>query len=75
MLPQFGKLLLLIGAITVLLGLILLFAGKIPYLGKLPGDIVIRKENCAVYFPLVTSLILSLILTLGLNLFGHIVRK
>ena len=75
MLPQFGKLLILIGAITVLLGLILLFAGKIPYLGKLPGDIVIRKENYAVYFPLVTSLILSLVLTLGLNLFSHFFRK
>ena len=67
--PDLGRTLLLLGVILVGLGLLLMFAGKIPVLGKLPGDFVFRKGNFTFYFPLVTSILLSLLLTLLLWLF------
>jgi len=62
--PGFGKSLIIIGLIIVLIGVILTFAGKIPWLGRLPGDIYIKRENFTFYFPLATSIILSVILSL-----------
>ncbi|HZW40615.1 MAG TPA: DUF2905 domain-containing protein [Ignavibacteriaceae bacterium] len=55
-------------AVTIILGLIWLFGDKLP-LGKLPGDIIIKKDNFTFYFPIVTSIILSLLLTLIFYLF------
>ena len=66
-----GKMLLLFGVVLALLGGLLLVAGKIPFLGRLPGDIVIRRENWSVYFPLTTSILISILLTLLLSLFGR----
>lgn len=63
-----GKLLILFGMLIILMGVILLFVNKIPYIGKLPGDIYIRKENFTFYFPLATSILLSIVLTLILNI-------
>jgi len=60
----FGKLLIFIGVILIALGLLFTFAGKIPWIGKLPGDIYIKKGNFHFYFPLVTSILLSVILSL-----------
>ncbi len=65
---QVAKFLIFTGLIIVLFGLILLFAHKIPYLGRLPGDIIIQRKNFTFYFPLVTCLILSIVLTIILNL-------
>jgi len=66
---ELGKVLVLFGILTVVLGLILMFFEKLPLsVGKLPGDIVIKKDNFVFYFPLVTSLLVSLLLTLLLNL-------
>lgn len=60
-----GKSFILIGIILVLLGLILTFSGSLPFkIGRLPGDIYIKKDNFTFYFPLATSILLSLILTL-----------
>jgi hypothetical protein len=70
MLPSLGKSLILIGVILVLAGLAVLFLPKIPFLGRLPGDIAIRGKSGTFYFPLATSLLISLILTLLFNLFG-----
>jgi hypothetical protein len=64
-----GKVLIGVGLLIVILGVILVLSPKIPYLGKLPGDIVIRRENFTLYFPVVTSILLSIVLTLILNLF------
>lgn len=64
-----GRMLLVIGGVLLALGLILTFVGKVPGLGRLPGDIVYRKGNFTVYFPLVTSILLSLLLTFLLSLF------
>jgi uncharacterized membrane protein YkgB len=64
-----GKLLILLGVFIVLIGLLLLIGEKIPWVGRLPGDIVIRKKNFTFYFPLATSILISVILTLLFTLF------
>jgi uncharacterized protein HemY len=61
MIEFFGKILIFFGAILIFLGLIFSFAGKIPYFGKLPGDIYIKKENFTFYFPITTCILISLI--------------
>lgn len=68
---SFGKLLVILGAMIMLLGVVILLAGKIPGIGRLPGDIYIRRGNFVFYFPLMTSIILSIILTIILALFGR----
>ncbi|MEZ0361469.1 MAG: DUF2905 domain-containing protein [Hydrogenobacter sp.] len=66
---QMGKLIALMGALLLVVGLFMMFFEKLPFgLGKLPGDIVIKRDNFTFYFPLATSILLSLILTLILNL-------
>ena len=64
MMEFFGKILILFGILLVVLGIIFSFFGKIPYLGKLPGDIYIKKENFTFYFPLTTCILISIILSL-----------
>jgi len=64
-----GKFLIIGGVVLIILGMALQFWDKIPFLGKLPGDIIIRRKNFTFYFPIVTSIILSLILSLILYLF------
>jgi hypothetical protein len=59
-----GKMLLVIGLVIAGLGLILLLAGKIPWIGRLPGDFLYRGKNFTFYFPLMTSLVISVILTI-----------
>jgi len=66
-----GRMLLLIGVTLVLLGGVLLLVGKVPFLGRLPGDIVLERKNFTFYFPLATSILLSIVLTLILSLFGR----
>jgi len=64
-----GKLLILLGVFIILIGIFLLIGDRIPWLGRLPGDFVIRKKNFTFYFPLATSIIISIILTLLFTLF------
>ncbi len=64
-----GKILILFGLLLVGFGLLLLLLPKIPYIGKLPGDIYIRKGNFTFYFPLTTSILLSVLLSLIFMLF------
>jgi hypothetical protein len=64
-----GKMLILLGVFIILMGLLLLLGEKIPWIGRLPGDIIIRKKNSTFYFPLATSIIISIILTLLFMLF------
>jgi hypothetical protein len=68
---ELGRTLIVFGAITVLIGVILLFAGRVPLLGKLPGDFVVRKGGFTLYAPIMTGIILSLLLTLALHLFSR----
>ena len=64
-----GKLLIGLGLVLILAGLLLTFAGKIPFLGRLPGDIRIEREHFSFFFPLGTCLLLSLLLSLIFWLF------
>jgi hypothetical protein len=59
-----GKLLVLLGVFIILMGLLLMAGDKIPWVGRLPGDILIKKEKFTFYFPLTTSILISIILTL-----------
>ncbi len=63
-----GKLLLIFGGLIAMLGLILIFSQHIPFLGRLPGDIVIKRDGFSFYFPIVTLILLSILLTIILNL-------
>ena len=63
-----GKLLIIAGIILIVLGLIIHYSGSLP-LGKLPGDIVIDRKNFKLYFPVATSILLSIILSLLLYIF------
>ncbi len=62
----FGVLMVVLGGILLLLGNV---SGKLPWIGRLPGDIYIQRENWSFYFPLTTSILLSILLTLILFLF------
>ena len=66
-----GKFLILSGLLLVLLGILLTLGPKVPWLGRLPGDILIQRERFTFSFPIVTSLLLSLLLTILLNLFFY----
>ncbi len=63
-----GKVLILLGLLLVVLGVIFSLGAKRPWLGQLPGDIIFRRGNLTVYFPLATSLLISVVLTLVLYL-------
>jgi len=65
-----GKFLMLLGLIVAAIGGLLLLSGKIPWVGRLPGDILIQRKNFTFYFPLATSILLSIILTLLFWLIG-----
>jgi hypothetical protein len=66
-----GRLLIVFGLLIALVGVVLVLAGRVPWLGRLPGDILIRRGNWTFYFPLATSLLLSLVLTLLVWLLGR----
>jgi hypothetical protein len=71
--PQTGKYLIIAGIVIVLVGIIIyFFHGKLHWLGRLPGDIRIEKENFRFYFPITTMIIISIVLTLLVNLFRRL---
>jgi hypothetical protein len=74
-LADLGRVLLLIGGGIVLLGLILVIGGRIPWLGHLPGDISVRRDNVSFFFPFATFLLLSVMLTVVVNLVLFLLRK
>jgi uncharacterized membrane protein YidH (DUF202 family) len=65
----FGKTLILLGIMLVVVGVLLRFAGKLPWLGNLPGDIQFERHGFAFYFPLTTCIIISAVISLVLYLF------
>ncbi|MDA8155463.1 MAG: DUF2905 domain-containing protein [Actinomycetota bacterium] len=65
-----GRFLLFTGIIIIVIGLFFLLAGKVHGIGRLPGDILVKRKNFTFYFPLATSILISLALTLILWLFG-----
>ncbi|HEX6970845.1 MAG TPA: DUF2905 domain-containing protein [Limnochordia bacterium] len=64
-----GRTLIVIGLVLVGVGLLIGLAGRVPWIGRLPGDIVVRRGNFTFYFPLATSILVSLLLTLLFSLF------
>lgn len=64
-----AKFIIISGAVLVLLGILLLFAHKIPFIGRLPGDILVQRKNFTFYFPITTLVLLNLIILLIIYLF------
>jgi len=64
-----GKSLIIFGIIIIAFGIVITFAGKIPWLGRLPGDIQIKRDNFTFYFPMATCIILSVFISLIFWLF------
>ncbi|MEK6726950.1 MAG: DUF2905 domain-containing protein [Deltaproteobacteria bacterium] len=64
-----GRSLIVIGLILIAIGVAVSFGPRIPFIGRLPGDIYIKKENFTFYFPLATSILISVLITLILYLF------
>ena len=72
---EFGRVFMIIGVITIIIGVLLTFSDKLPFnLGRLPGDIMIKKEGFTFYFPITTSIIISIVLSLLFYLFGKFLR-
>ncbi len=69
MMPSVGKMLIIIGIVLIVMGVAFTYGPKIPWLGKLPGDISIKKDNFSFYFPITTSIIISIILTILFSIF------
>ena len=63
-----GRALIVVGVVIALVGVVCLAAGKLPWLGHLPGDINVERERVSFHFPIVTCLLVSAVLTLLLNL-------
>ena len=72
---EMGKSIIFIGIVIIIIGVILLFNDKLPFnLGKLPGDITYKKENFSFYFPITTSIIVSIVLSLLFYIFSKFFR-
>ena len=66
-----GKLLIIVGIICIAIGVFITYGPKIPFLGKLPGDISVEKENFKFYFPITSSIIVSILISLILLLINR----
>jgi len=66
-----GKLLIVLGGLLIIIGAAIVLVGKIPWLGRLPGDIYGERRNFTFVFPLTTSILISVILSLVLYLFSR----
>ncbi len=70
-----AKLLIGLGVIIILVGVALLIAGRVPFFGRLPGDITISSGGFTCFFPLATSILLSILLTILLNLALRLINR
>jgi len=66
---ELGKTFIMLGVVLAVVGVLLLLGGKLPWLGRLPGDIFIQRDNFTFYFPLATSILISVLLSLLFLLF------
>ena len=69
--PELGRALIVLGVVIVVVGVGLVFFDRIPWVGRLPGDIHLQRGNWTFYFPLGTSILVSVVLTLVLWLIGR----
>jgi uncharacterized protein YybS (DUF2232 family) len=63
MMESAGRMIIVFGLVLVVIGVLLTFSGKVPWFGRLPGDIYIQKKGFSLYFPLTTSIIVSIVLS------------
>jgi hypothetical protein len=70
-LQHIGRILIVTGLVIAVIGVVLALSGRIPWLGKLPGDILIQRKNYTFYFPLATGILISILLTLLFWIFGR----
>lgn len=70
-----GRLLVGLGVVLVLLGVVFLVVGRVPAVGRLPGDIHLQRGNWSVYLPLASMLLVSLVLSLVLNALFYLFRR
>jgi len=73
-LAQFGRVLVLVGAVILAFGVLLVVADRVPFIGRLPGDITVRGDGWTLYAPLATSIVLSVLLTVVLGLVAWVRR-
>lgn len=71
MVSQIGKMLIIAGGVMILIGVVFAVGAKIPFVGKLPGDFIFKGKNFTIHLPLATGIVLSIIITIILNLFGR----
>lgn len=74
MFGELGRTLMILGAVLFVVGLALTYAGRIPWLGNLPGDVAIERTNFRLYAPFGTMIVVSIVLTLLLNLVVRLFR-
>ncbi len=67
-LAQLGRVLVLLGAVILFFGVLLVLADRVPFIGRLPGDITLRGDGWTIYAPLATSIVLSVLLTAVVSL-------
>ncbi len=67
---EFGKILISIGLLLAILGAIFTFGNKLPFVGRLPGDIAIERKNYSFYFPVATCIVISIVMSFILWLFN-----
>lgn len=72
MLQDLGRVVIVIGITLTVLGSILWFFGKLPFLGKLPGDIFIQKDNFSFYAPIATTILISIFLSIILTIISNL---
>jgi len=70
-----GRGLVIAGAVILVIGLALMFADKVPFVGRLPGDVTFGGDRWTVYAPIATSIVVSLLLTAALSLFAWLARR
>jgi hypothetical protein len=70
-----GRTMILVGGLILGLGLLLTLTDRVPFIGRLPGDITLKGDGWVVYAPLATSIVLSIVLTLALSLFSWLARR
>ena len=70
-LESLGRSLIFFGIILIFIGALLFLFGKIPWFGRLPGDIIIRRNDFTLYLPVVTMVLLSIVLTIIFNIIGR----
>ena len=66
-----GRLLVVVGVLVVIAGLVVMLAGRVPWIGRLPGDVYVQRGNWSFYFPIATSILLSVVISFLLYLFGR----